>query len=587
MRPHPALPAGSSLLIDEYFASGDQRFLAEVLECPNASKLKNLAARWYGDRRPLLRQLLLDYIDDGCDRPFHRPLVKQLFKFAEAGQDEEAMAHFLVAFDRLISHRLEKRTRYDWKTRESWQEFRRKDTTAAVGRCPKRDRPKRGTLLPLFSTPPHVTPGISRFSLRTRRYLRRRVFRAFRNTGKKNPGAYRQAIMRALVLYEDRHLDTPEKLLDSWSLVHALYGRSAILVRSPRGIRIRPGHSLKELTPSPMRPEAWEGCPDDLLSLLAAARSLTVRLFAISMLTADTSFSLKDVPFERIRKLLLSEYEDVEEYGVRILKETPVLSTLGVADWLPLFEIPSPVALLEICSLAKQYLSPERLDLAQCAGLARSHAAPAAEMGAAWACEKRVESSEDLQALLTLRDAPVPKVRMVMARHILSQLPGLAFSKPEHLRDLADSRFADVRAAAGAFLGSRPALAADPQFWVQLSESPYSDVREFLIGVLEKDPGRVCGASLPPLFATALLSVHRGWRARQKALSEISERVVRQPGEASALLPLAGLLLRSTRPPERRQAMSALIRVAARRPELLPLIREAIGGFLLSGEVSA
>ena len=93
------MASASSLLLDELYDAGDPRFLDEVLASTAARKLRALADRRYGDARPFAREALLRYLDDGCDWPHHRPLVKALFKLAEMAADDEAMGHFLVAFD--------------------------------------------------------------------------------------------------------------------------------------------------------------------------------------------------------------------------------------------------------------------------------------------------------------------------------------------------------------------------------------------------------------------------------------------------------------------------------------------------------
>ena len=54
-----------------------------MLSSRSDKKLLTLAERWFWDPRPFARRMLLAYIDDGCDRPNHRPLVKRLFKAAE------------------------------------------------------------------------------------------------------------------------------------------------------------------------------------------------------------------------------------------------------------------------------------------------------------------------------------------------------------------------------------------------------------------------------------------------------------------------------------------------------------------------
>ena len=49
-------------------------------------------------------------------------MVKRLFKQAEASNDHELMAAFLVAFDRLVRRLRRMRHRYNFQTRQSWQE---------------------------------------------------------------------------------------------------------------------------------------------------------------------------------------------------------------------------------------------------------------------------------------------------------------------------------------------------------------------------------------------------------------------------------------------------------------------------------
>src|ERR1700760_269871 len=107
------MASASSLLMDSYYEAADDRFVEEVLSSTAGKKLKALADRWYGDGRPFARRALLRYIDDGCDRPHHRPLGKGLFKLAERAGDDEAMGHFMVAFDRLVQRRLKRTSRWD------------------------------------------------------------------------------------------------------------------------------------------------------------------------------------------------------------------------------------------------------------------------------------------------------------------------------------------------------------------------------------------------------------------------------------------------------------------------------------------
>lgn len=53
----------STLLLDEYFEEGDDRFLDAVRECTADGKLKAVAGRWYSDRRPWARKMYVSMID--------------------------------------------------------------------------------------------------------------------------------------------------------------------------------------------------------------------------------------------------------------------------------------------------------------------------------------------------------------------------------------------------------------------------------------------------------------------------------------------------------------------------------------------
>ncbi|HVY46142.1 MAG TPA: hypothetical protein VHB21_09695, partial [Minicystis sp.] len=250
--------AGSTLLLDEYFEREDPRFLDELYASKAEKKLQALGARWASDARPFARAALLSYIDDGCDRPHHRPLVKKLFKELEQKGDDEALAHFAVAFDRLVRRALVRRTRWD----------------VAAGEVTSVTR-----LRTEYPAPWAGDDGVT-FSLVTRQYLRRRGFRYFRRIAHADLARYRRGVARALALYEDAHLARPEQLLDAWTFVHVVYGESPVIERRARGVVVAPGRALSELEPAPMFPEAWRGAFADVLGLALAARARPVRAFA-------------------------------------------------------------------------------------------------------------------------------------------------------------------------------------------------------------------------------------------------------------------------------------------------------------------
>lgn len=543
------MAGASSLLLDEHFAAGDPRFFDEVIASTAARKLKALAGRWYEDRRPFAREALLRYIDDGCDRAHHRALVKGLFKLAERAGDDEAMAHFLVAFDRLVKRR--------FRTADRWDARRRKYEKTILVEPDKTIR--------LTSR----SENDPRFSRRTRRYLQRRALRYFRKLGSQDRARYGRAIRLALALYRDEHLDVPQKLLDAWGLMHALYHRSPVLSRVPRGIVLAPGRALSELAPAPMHPGAWQECLGDLVTLLKKAQSRTVRAFALDLLRSEYSLSLHTIPVLRLRALLLSPHEEVQTFAAELLRNARDIHLLPIADWLELLTVESPAALDMVCELVAKHVSPARLSLAECVSLGCQRPAPVAELGLSWAKGKRIATEADLVTLLGFAKAEAPSVRDPAVRWVAEALEKSLATRPEHVRELLDSKHSDVRGHALELLVRDPRFRDAPLLWAALAESPYEDVRAFLVRHLEGRSAASRPGSMRHVWATVLLGIHRGSRTKRRALSQVAAAVSGEPDQAEELLPLLGIALRSVRPPERRAALAAVAAAAARAPALL------------------
>ncbi len=58
----------TALLLQEHFESGSEQFLPALLACDSSPTLRAFAPKWLADRRLFAREMLLRYIDDGCDR---------------------------------------------------------------------------------------------------------------------------------------------------------------------------------------------------------------------------------------------------------------------------------------------------------------------------------------------------------------------------------------------------------------------------------------------------------------------------------------------------------------------------------------
>lgn len=568
-------PPPSAIALDEYFAAGSDQFVPELLRATAAGKLATLADRWFKDARPWARAALLAYIDDGCDRPLHKGLVKRLFKAAEAAGDDEAMAHFMVAFDQLARRMLIKRTDYSWdrvnRKSVSTDRMEMVQDITLPGRLVEKGKPK-----------PKDSPVFSRA---TRRYLARRAYRYFRKLGHQDVARYGKAMRLALPLYRDAQLSTVSKLLDAWGLLHVLYAWSDVLVRSPRGIRLADGRSLVGLYPRPHFPAAWTGVFRELLELAMVANSRPVRGWAISMLRVHHAADLAALEFRDVKRLITSDHDEPLVLGAELLAVLRGLETLPLTEWLELLAVDNLDVLPNIAALAERLLSPARLTLEQCIALATGKTAPVATLGLTWAKTKPIARAEDLAAIARLARAGVRIVRDDGTRWAAGVIAGHALARPEHIRDLCDGPFADARAHALAIVDDK--FAAHPALWFALTESPYDDVRTFVLSRAAKWRDEAPPATLRHVWTTALLAVHTGSTVKARVPRQIAERIAGHPDEARALLPVLGYALRSVRPAERALGLAALVRAVRGDAGLRALSAELLPELTVTEQVSS
>ena len=136
-------------------------------------------------------------------------------------------------------------------------------------------------------------------------------------------------------------------------------------------------------------------------------------------------------------------------------------------------------------------------------------------------------------------------------------------------------------------MASHPRFRDDVSLWAALSESPYPDVMHFLVRHLEAREDALAPEQVERAWATTLLSVHRGARAKRAALRQITHRVVASPERADTLLPLLRVSLRSVREAERRGALAAIAQAAFRQPALRAKLASHVPELTLFDEVSA
>lgn len=535
---------GSLLLVEEYFASGDPRFRSELLTVNAPRKLAPFAEKWIKDTRPWSRQMMRDFVlDRSFERPPFKPLVKRLFKLAEAAGEDRVMAWFLVAGD--LSIRRAERKRYNWQLRD--QE----------------------TFLKQAFPPRHDGEA---FTVHTRHYLRRRAWRYFRRLGFRDPNRYLPAVLEALLLYRDADVDGGVHLLDNWGLTHILFHHSPILRCRTNGWVVKDGESLRDLKPTPAYATAWDA--DSIFALLLKAQARPLRRTARAMLKARPAMTAK-VAFERVFEMLEHPDEEVQTLGLELLGSAAGLESAPLEAWTRLLESKNLEVLDAVSVLMAKLVSPDRFTTDQLFVFAGGPLGPVAKLGLDW-LKTRDLLPAGLLRLAQVRSRAVAKDAVALARERLAPRPDFT---PDWLLAFLDSTTREVREAAWTWFSEEKRARHRLDLWAKLVESPYDDVRLAIVSHLERfaeiDTALrvlLARAPLETVWATVLLNIHRGNRAKRLAAGQIAAAIERDPARAPQLLPLLAVAARSIRAPEFRAGLAAVVRTATRRPEVAELV---------------
>jgi len=575
--------SGSFLLLDEYFDTSDPRFLETLRQVHSPKKLAGLAERWKKDIRPWAREQILDYLSQPLDCIGHQPLVKRLFKHAEHQGDDELMAAFLVAFDRLVRRCRRSRWRYDWESRESWREETLETPRNTLPSEPHQasrtcQNPRTLELIEVPLSPRRKGRTGLLYSYHTRYYLRRRAWRYFRRMGFMQPNKYCSAIAVALERYRDEDFAQGENILDNWGAMHACYRGCDALEFRQSVIAIRDGRSISELTPAPQFSELWSSTEsaEILLSLLLSANSRFVRLWTMNMLRGQHANALGEMTPERLLDLLRNPDAEIQQFGAELLQSAKGLEKLELDTWLGLLGAADPTALSVICDVMKQHVIPERLDLDQCVNLACAAPVQVAALGLEFLRQRTIAGSGDRAKLARLASAQCEAVGGDLATFALSIVGQTGGYDPDTVVEFFDSLLPTARGAAWQWLTEDTPAYSDPTLWCRLLETPFDDTRMRIIDCLQrraKLPGTPADA-LAPVWCSVLAGVHRGGRQKPKAVAQIARAIEDDADLASSLLPVLVLAVRSVRGPERRAGLSAVVGLATACPQLVGVIGE-------------
>jgi hypothetical protein len=240
--------------------------------------------------------------------------------------------------------------------------------------------------------------------------------------------------------------------------------------------------------------------------------------------------------------------------------------------------------MIAVCDAVKLHVAPSRLSLEQCVQLACARATPVAELGLAWAKSRGIKSSSDLELALKLRAAEVPQVRREGVEWVAQQLLLKDEARPLFVRELLDARHVDVRKTAMDLMAKDARFGESVELWLAMSETPHADVRDQFLKDFEAREHRFAADTLQRVWATTLLSVHRGSRAKRHAARQVADRIVSKPEERAALVKLLGLTLRSVRHTERRAALAQLVRAATSDATLRQLLAAELPELSFAGE---
>lgn len=599
------MAAGSWALTEELFLRGDAAFVEELRRVHAPEQLGAFAAKWIADTRPFARQAIRDYLARPMNSYRHEPLVKRLFKLAEAAKDDELMGAFLVAFDRTIRRvrKTTSQTKYEnfpnraaaevsvrvWEA----QGFQ----NAAIhpvsgGRVyAYASKPVEVVAMPMNTVMPRPDEKHRKraeqladaqrqrlerkhllFSLPTRRYLRRRAWRYFRLLGKADPLRYVRAAARFLPLYRDADVDSDIHLLDNWGLTHALFHNCPAIVRPAKGWAFVAGKGLDDLAFAPRLETAWTAKPELVFDLLLEANCRTVRLFAVWLLRTNLDEWLRQRPVGTLLKLADLADPEVAALGFDLLETCPDLSALPVSEWLRRLDGDDLDKLARLSDLLQRRLDPERIEKSDAFRLAMHRSRPVAALGFAL-LRSRSYTKDDVPALLALTGAECAAVRPELTPWLRETLNGIGPVEKAWVLDFLDSKHADVRTVGWAWFLESP-VKDETDVWHKLIESPYDDVRsrlgEKLAGFLETTNTD----TLRILWATVLLSIHRGGRQKPGTVAQIVARLEKRPEDAPKLLPLLAVAVRSLRGPEFRAGLTGAVMLSETKPELLPAIRQ-------------
>ncbi len=425
------------------------------------------------------------------------------------------------------------------------------------------------------------------FSITTRHYLRRRAWRYFRRLGRLQPARYVPAASRALILYHDDDVSDDLSLIDNWGLMHVLYHRDPILVPKRSGWAVAPNRAVDELRPAPIYERLWASEPRALVDLLTRARCGVVLRWAVAMTRKHVVAVRATMALDEQLALLQRGEPEVVSLAGELLRESPGLESFTIDEWSRLVRSSHESAVEAVSELIDLRCDWSRVSWDETVALSTHTSIPLARLGFRWLRAKSPAAAEVIDALPRLLEAEAEPVRREIAPWARELLAASPSRRTEVLTAFLEARHLDVRQEGWAWLRDEPELLDDVSLWRRLEATPYEDVRIALAAHWEEritahrqktsidDDETLDAARMQRLWATVLLEAHGGSRTKPGVIPQILDRLRRRPSEAPELLQPLAFALGSSRGPEWRAGLAAVVRYAETGPAAAELVRGA------------
>ena len=565
----------SSLMLEECFVAADERFLDEWVRFNHPEFLAQFLERWLADPRPWARQQIIQYLRRDLNLPGHEVVVRRMCRhFCHIG-DHELLAHFMVAFDRLVRRSRIARSAWNPQSRQFDREellFAKPNKTIRneTGRTMESGIGKFKRTVPL---PDRINKEQNRlFSHRTRNHLRRRIWRYFRWLSYRDANACVSAMATAIIEYRDADFAAGENIIDNWSLMHVCYFHSDMLQFSASHSNLLPGHSLADLTAAPYQPAIWQRpeAAGTLTGILLSASSVLARVWAIDLLQRDHSDAIVRTDVPLLMQLLSHTDPRVQEFAAEVFPHHQGLANLPVTKWLELLDQADHAHLPMICESMKKYVSAARLGTPQLIQLTLARPAPVSEFGFHLLKSRHNEQPLTVNEIMSLSHLQCESMASEITMLALSLLDSNLY-QTDHVMEFFDSLSQSMRSAAMDWLEQSASRGHnDPVLWARLIETPFDDTRLRIVECLHRRtqlPGTETD-SLAPVWCAVILGVHRGGRSKLKAISQMQSAILQRPARAAELLPVLAVAVRSLRAPERRGSLAALAGIVTQNHEL-------------------